>query len=169
MMEKTIQWIRKNNKSVLFVIECYRKVNKECFKFIKSQETSKDKFKNKDKMIKSFLIPVSFWIAEKAEKKKPYIVGLSGGQGTGKTTISSIISIILRKFFKLNVFTISIDDFYKTASFVAAIENRQGLKIACIEEIAYLNKWISKKHIHNAIKFYGNCDYSKYLKKIASK
>jgi len=57
MMEKTIQWIRKNNKSVLSVIECYRKVNKECFKFIKSQETSKDKFKNKDKMIKSFLIP----------------------------------------------------------------------------------------------------------------
>ena len=114
MMEKTIQWIKKNNKSVLSIIECYRKVNKECFKFIKSQETSKDKFKNKDKMIKSFLIPVSFWIAEKAEKKKPYIVGLSGGQGTGKTTISSIISIILRKYFKLNVFTISIDDFYKT-------------------------------------------------------
>ena len=63
----------------------------------------------------------------------------------------------------------SIDDFYKTASFVAAVENRQGLKIACIEEIAYLNNWISKKQIHNAIKFYGNCDYSKYLKKIASK
>ena len=63
----------------------------------------------------------------------------------------------------------SIDDFYKTASFVAAIENRQGLKIACIEEIAYLNNWISKKQIYNAIKFYGNCDYSKYLKKIASK
>ena len=63
----------------------------------------------------------------------------------------------------------SIDGFYKTASFVAAIENRQGLKIACIEEIAYLNNWISKKQIQNAIKFYGNCDYSKYLKKIASK
>ena len=114
MMEKIIQWIRKNNKSVLSIIECYRKVNKECYKFIKSQETSKDKFKSKDKMIKSFLIPISFWIAEKAEKKKPYIVGLSGGQGTGKTTISSIISIILRKYFKLNIFIISIDDFYKT-------------------------------------------------------
>ena len=42
------------------------------------------------------------------------IVGLSGGQGTGKTTISSIIKIILEKYFKLNVFKISIDDFYKT-------------------------------------------------------
>jgi len=99
---------------VLSVIECYGKVNKECFKFIKAQETSKNKFKNKKKMIKSFLIPISFWIANKTQKKKPYIVGLAGGQGTGKTTISSIISIILRKYFKLNVFTISIDDFYKT-------------------------------------------------------
>ena len=65
-------------------------------------------------MIKSFLIPISFWIANKNQNKKPYIVGLAGGQGTGKTTISSIISIILRKYFKLNVFIISIDDFYKT-------------------------------------------------------
>jgi len=99
---------------VLSLIECYCKVNKECFKFIKAQETSKNKFKNKKKMIKSFLIPISFWIANKTQKKKPYIVGLAGGQGTGKTTISSIISIILRKYFKLNVFIISIDDFYKT-------------------------------------------------------
>ena len=60
----------------------------------------------------------------------------------------------------------SIEDFYKTSSFVEAIENRQGLKIACIEEIAYLNKWISKKEIKNAMNFYGNCDYSKYLQKL---
>ena len=99
---------------MLSVINCYRKVNNECFKFIKSQEISNEKFKNKEKMIKSFLIPISFWIAKKVDKKESYIVGLSGGQGSGKTTISSIISIILRKYFKLNVFTISIDDFYKT-------------------------------------------------------
>ena len=95
-------------------IECYNKVNKDCFKFIKSQETAKEKFKNKEKMIKSFLIPISFWIASKAKNKKPFIVGLGGGQGTGKTTITSIISIVLKKYFKLNVFKISIDDFYKT-------------------------------------------------------
>ncbi len=96
------------------VVECYKKVSKDCLKFIKSQETSKDKFKNKEKMIKSFLIPVSFWIASKANKSKPYFVGLAGGQGTGKTTVSSIIEIVLRKYFKLNIFKISIDDFYKT-------------------------------------------------------
>ena len=96
------------------VIECYKKVSKDCFKFIKSQETKKEKFRNKEKMIRSFLIPVCFKIANKRKNKKPYFVGLAGGQGTGKTTISSIIKIILEKYFKLNVFKISIDDFYKT-------------------------------------------------------
>ena len=60
----------------------------------------------------------------------------------------------------------SIEDFYKTSSFVSAIENRQGFKIACLEEIAHNNKWIGKKEIKNAIQFYGNCEYSNYLKKI---
>ena len=58
----------------------------------------------------------------------------------------------------------SIEDFYKTSSFVSAIQNRQGLKIACLEEISYLNNWIGKKEINNSIKFYGDCEYSKYLK-----
>ena len=93
---------------------CFSKVKKDCLKFIKSQETKADKFKNKERMIKSFLIPLCFWISKKAESKRPYFVGLAGGQGTGKTTISSLIRIILTKYFKLNVFRISIDDFYKT-------------------------------------------------------
>ena len=95
---------------------CFLKVKKDYFKFISSQETKKDKFKNKEKMIKSFLIPISFWIEKKANKKKPLIIGLAGGQGSGKTTISSILTLILKKYFKLNVFKISIDDFYKTRS-----------------------------------------------------
>ena len=60
----------------------------------------------------------------------------------------------------------SMDDFYKTSNFVSAIENRQGLKIACLEEIAFNNNWITKKNIKQSIKFYGNCDYSKYLSKL---
>ena len=94
--------------------ECFQKVKIDCFNFIKSQETSTAKFSNKDKMLKSFLIPICFWISKKSNNKKPYFVGLAGGQGTGKTTISSILEIILRKYFKLNVFKISIDDFYRT-------------------------------------------------------
>ena len=63
----------------------------------------------------------------------------------------------------------SIEDYYKTSAFVQAIENRQGLKIACLEEIALYNKWISKSQVVKQIKFYGNCDYSNYLKKIIKK
>ena len=60
----------------------------------------------------------------------------------------------------------SMDNYYKTSMFVSAIENRQGIKIACLEEIALQNKWIGKKQIQNSIKFYGNCNYSKYLAKL---
>ena len=60
----------------------------------------------------------------------------------------------------------SIDDFYKTSAFVSALENRQGLKIACLEEIALNYKWISKKNIKESISFYGNCLYANYLKKL---
>ena len=60
----------------------------------------------------------------------------------------------------------SISDYYKTSAFVQAIENRQGFKIACLEEIALLNKWINKKDIIKSINFYGKCEYSSYLKKL---
>ncbi len=60
----------------------------------------------------------------------------------------------------------NIKDFYNTSNFVSAIENRQGLKIACLEEISINNNWIGKKEIIESIKFYGNCDYSNYLKKL---
>ena len=62
----------------------------------------------------------------------------------------------------------SIEDFYKTSAFVSAIENRQGFKIACLEEISLNKKWINKRHILDSIKFYGNCEYSNYLKKLIS-
>jgi glucose-1-phosphate thymidylyltransferase len=62
----------------------------------------------------------------------------------------------------------SIDDFYKTSNFVSAIENQQGFKIACLEEISLNNNWITKKEVLSSIKFYGNCQYSNYLKKIIS-
>ena len=60
----------------------------------------------------------------------------------------------------------SINDFYNTSAFVSALENRQGFKIACLEEIAFKSKWINKRDIKEAISFYGNCIYSNYLKKI---
>ena len=60
----------------------------------------------------------------------------------------------------------SINDYYNTSNFVSTLENRQGFKIACLEEIALRNKWINKNKVKKAIHFYGNCIYSDYLKKL---
>ena len=60
----------------------------------------------------------------------------------------------------------NIKDYYDASNYISVIENRQGLKIACIEEIAFKNKWINKKDIKEAIKFYGNCEYANYLKRL---
>lgn len=59
----------------------------------------------------------------------------------------------------------SIEDFYNASNFVAAVENRQGLKIACLEEISLQKKWITRNNLLNAIEFYGKCAYAEYLKK----
>ena len=79
------------------ITDCFFKVKSICYKYISTQETRNQKFKNKDQMIRSFLIPVCFWISKKTIKKKPLIIGLGGGQGSGKTTISSIISLIFEE------------------------------------------------------------------------
>jgi glucose-1-phosphate thymidylyltransferase len=60
----------------------------------------------------------------------------------------------------------SVENLFETSQFISSIEKRQGLKIACLEEIAFNNKWITKKKINEQIKFYGNCNYSKYLKNL---
>ena len=62
----------------------------------------------------------------------------------------------------------NIKDFNDASNFIATIESRQGLKIACLEEIALNNNWIKAKQLKDSIKFYGNCDYSKYLKSLIS-
>ena len=60
----------------------------------------------------------------------------------------------------------SVQNLNETAQFISSIERRQGLKIGCLEEIAYINKWTTKKNIIKSIKFYGNCEYSQYLKNL---
>ena len=63
----------------------------------------------------------------------------------------------------------SISNFYETSAFVSALEKRQGLKIACLEEIAFNNGWINKKNVLSAINFYGKCNYSQYLSSLIKK
>ena len=60
----------------------------------------------------------------------------------------------------------TIESLLAASSYVQVVEERQKYKIACLEEIALLQKWINKKNIINRIKFYGNCNYSMYLKKL---
>ena len=93
----------------------------------------------------------------------------------GELEITDLLNIYLKKK-QLNADFIgrggawldtgTMDDYYKTISFVSAVENRQGLKIACFEEIALNKKWIKKNKILKAIRFYGKCDYSKYLQNL---
>ena len=97
------------------VNECFDNVKEDYFKFL-----NKEKIFNKSKQIKisslkKSYIPMSFWIENKyKEKGKTLFLGLSGGQGSGKTTVTAILKIILEKFFKRKVYVTSIDDFYKT-------------------------------------------------------
>ncbi len=60
-------------------------------------------------------------------------------------------------------------DLHSTSNFIQNIEERQSYKIGCIEEIAYNNKWITKKNIQKRIKFCSNTSYSKYLKNLIAK
>jgi glucose-1-phosphate thymidylyltransferase len=60
----------------------------------------------------------------------------------------------------------NVESLFETSQFISSIEKRQGLKIACLEEIALKNKWITTSTIKKQIKFYGECNYSRYLRKI---
>ena len=55
------------------------------------------------------------------------------------------------------------------SNFIQVVEERQNYKIACLEEIAFNKKWISKKKLTEIINKLGKCGYSNYLKKIVHK
>ena len=91
------------------------KVKKKYLQFIKSQEILSEPFRDKLGQLKNFFLPISKKIFEhKSKKNKTIIVGLTGGQGSGKSTISNILKIILKERFELDTVIFSIDDFYKT-------------------------------------------------------
>ena len=95
----------------------YYKVKKKYLKFLTSQEVISEPFRDKLGQLNKFYLPISKMIAEDyLKKKKIKVIGLSGGQGTGKSTISNILKIILKEAYKLETVIFSIDDFYKTLS-----------------------------------------------------
>lgn len=91
------------------------RVKEKYLKFVKSQEILGDTFKDKIGQLNNFYFPICEMIyKDYLKNKKTKIIGLAGGQGSGKSTISQILKIILKEKYNLNVVTLSIDDFYKT-------------------------------------------------------
>ena len=94
---------------------CFLKVKNDYLNFLNNEAIYNKSKSSKIKNLKKIYIPISFWINNKCKKKgKTLILGLSGSQGSGKTMVTGILQIILKKFFKKNIYIISIDDFYKT-------------------------------------------------------
>ena len=93
----------------------YKKLKFKYLKFIKSQEILSEPFRDKIGQLNKFYLPLSKKIYKNFLKdKKTKIIGLTGGQGSGKSTISKILKIVLQEGFNMNTTIFSIDDFYKT-------------------------------------------------------
>ena len=93
----------------------YQKIKRNYLKFLKSQEIMSEPFRDKLGQLNRFYLPIGKMIHDEyIKKKQTKIIGLTGGQGSGKSTISSILKIILKEGFSLNTVVFSIDDFYKT-------------------------------------------------------
>ena len=93
----------------------FHKLKKKYLKYIKSQEALSEPFRDKISQLNNFYLPISQMINETyLKEKKTQVIGLTGGQGSGKSTISNILQIILKENYNLETVIFSIDDFYKT-------------------------------------------------------
>ena len=93
----------------------FTKIKKNYLKFLSKQKILSESFYDKLGQLRNFYLPIcDFVYKNQIKNKKPTVIGLSGGQGAGKTTISGILKIILKIKFNLSVVVFSIDDFYKT-------------------------------------------------------
>ena len=97
---------------------CHFISKKKIFKIFKNQEVLGQPFQDKHGQFKNYYLPICKSIYQNylRKNKKVTIVGLSGAQGSGKTTITEILKIILKEKYNLNTVSFSIDDFYKTLS-----------------------------------------------------
>ena len=90
-------------------------VKKKYLNYLKKEETKGHPFYSKSDQLEKFYLPICKKIYNYFKSKnKTILIGLAGSQGSGKSTITQIIKIILTIKFKINVVSFSIDDFYKT-------------------------------------------------------
>jgi D-glycerate 3-kinase len=141
------------------VNECFESVKKDYLKFLNKEKILDRSKIDKIKSLKNFYIPLSFWIEDKYKKKKKTLFfGLSGGQGSGKTTVSRILKIILKKFFRRRIHISSIDDFYKTS----ASRSKMSREIHPL----FSTRGVPGTHDINFIKNFFNSIKRKKIKKI---
>ena len=96
--------------------DCFLKVKNDYLKFLNKEKIFNKSKKEKIKILKKIYIPTSFWIEKKyKEKGNTLFLGISGGQGSGKTTITGILKIILKNFFKREICITSIDNFLRSS------------------------------------------------------
>ena len=92
-------------------------LEKKYLSFLATQETRSHIFHDKLSQLNKFYLPICEKIYQDFKKdKKIKIIGLTGGQGAGKSTITQIIKLILETKYNLKIVYFSIDDFYKKLS-----------------------------------------------------
>ena len=93
----------------------YSSIKKTYLEFLKKKEVAGKPIIDKVGKLNRFYLPLSKWIYLTYKKdNKTKIIGLSGGQGSGKSTITGILKFILKQKYGLELCVFSIDDFYKT-------------------------------------------------------
>ena len=97
------------------MVKTIHMIKSDYLKFVKRKEVAGKPIVDKLGKLNKFYLPLSEWIYSIYKKdNKTKVIGLSGGQGSGKSTITSILKYILKKKYNLNTCIFSIDDFYKT-------------------------------------------------------
>ena len=139
--------------------ECFKNVKKDYLKFLNKEKVFGKSKAKKIIILKNFFIPMSFWIERKYKKKgKTLFLGVSGGQGSGKTMVTEILKIILKKFFKRQIQVNSIDDFYKTLE----ERNKMSNKIHSL----FKTRGVPGTHDINLVKKFFNFIKKKKFRKI---
>jgi len=140
------------------VKKCFDSVKKDYLNYLKKEKIFGKSKLEKIKSLKNIYIPISFWIENKYRKKgETLFLGFSGGQGSGKTTVTGILKIILKKFFKRRIHISSIDDFYKTLK----DRNKMSNKIHSL----FRTRGVPGTHDINLVKnFFNNIKKKKFKK-----
>jgi D-glycerate 3-kinase len=141
------------------VNECFDNVKEDYFKFLNKEKILGKSKAEKIKSLKKIYIPISFWIENKYKKKgETLFLGFCGGQGSGKTTATRILKIILTKFFERRIHVSSIDEFYKTS------EDRN--KMANEIHSLFKTRGVPGTHDINLVKIFFDIIKKKKFKKI---